>query len=237
MTLRPRITAIAASLIFALTGGAQAQCRLALILALDVSSSVDPGEYQLQKLGLATALNSVPIRDALINGPGGYVSLAVFEWSGRYQQQLLLDWTRMDAAKAIDGVVARIAGAERSYSRFPTAIGYALGYAAGLFRRGPDCKRRVIDVSGDGPSNEGADVSDVRDSLVRGGVQINGLAIETTDDTLTDYYRDRVIGGPGAFVLTAKTFEDYPRAIRRKLLREITKPVVEAPRPRGRDAG
>lgn len=80
-------------------------------------------------------------------------------------------------------------------------------------------------------------MSAVRDSLVRGGVQINGLAIETTDATLTDYYRNKVIGGPGAFVLTAKTFEDYPRAIRRKLLREITKPVVEAPRPRGRDAG
>ena len=131
-----------------------------------------------------------------------------------------------------------VSEAPREYRHFSTAIGDALIVAADLLGViGDRCKRKVIDVSGDGTSNEGSDVRRVRDSLVRGGVQINGLAIETTDETLTDYYRNNVIGGPGAFVLTAKTFDDYPRAIRRKLLREITKPVVEAPRPNGRDAG
>ncbi|MGH1423515.1 MAG: DUF1194 domain-containing protein [Pseudooceanicola sp.] len=241
MTLRPRITAIAASLIIALTGGAQAQCRLALILALDVSSSVDPGEYQLQKLGLATALNSVPIRDALINGPGGYVSLAVFEWSGRYQQQLLLDWTRMDAAKAIDGVVARIAGAERSYSRFPTAIGYALGYAAGLFRRGPDCKRRVIDVSGDGVNNEGFEPKLAFRNFPLQGVVVNGLVILGQDKGVLPYYRREVRHGPGAFVEQARGFEDFADAMTRKLFRELNDVVVGgepgSPIAAGQDAG
>lgn len=149
---RPRglLRVLALGLGLALGTGAAAECRLALVLGLDVSSSVDPGEYDLQKYGLATALGSVPVREALLNVTGGYVTLAVFEWSGRYQQKMVLDWTRMDLPAALDMAVLQIARAERSYSRFPTAIGYALAYAAGVLHRAPTCKRRVIDISGDG---------------------------------------------------------------------------------------
>lgn len=210
-------------------------CELALVLAIDISGSVDTQEYRIQMDGLAAALNDPTVQDALIDSKA---QIAVLHWTGTSRQVLIANWRQMlDRSDVVEiGVI--VADAPREHRHFSTAIGDALIVSADLLGQiGMVCERKVIDVSGDGPSNEGADVSVVRDSLVRGGVQINGLAIETTEDGLSEYYRNHVIGGPGAFVLTARTFEDYPRAIRRKLLREITKPVVEAPRPKGRDAG
>lgn len=210
-------------------------CELALVLAIDISGSVDTQEYRIQMDGLAAALNDPTVQDALVDSKA---QIAVLHWTGASRQVLISNWRQMSQRSDVIEISQVVSDAPREYRHFSTAIGDALIVAADLLGQvGGACERKVIDVSGDGPSNEGADVSVVRDSLVRGGVQINGLAIETTDDTLTDYYRKNVIGGPGAFVLTAKTFEDYPRAIRRKLLREITKPVVEAPQPKGRGAG
>ena len=125
------IRAAGLSLAFWLWAGAAAgECRLALLLALDVSASVDSEDYELQRDGLAAALNLPEIRNAILNGAPGDVTLAAFEWSGRYQQTVVVDWTRLTSDAAIDGVIARIAGAKRSYKEFPTALGYALGYAA-----------------------------------------------------------------------------------------------------------
>lgn len=214
--------------------GARA-CELALVLAIDISGSVDSQEYRIQMDGLAAALNDPTVQDALIDAKA---QIAVLHWTGASRQVLISNWRQMLTRADVETIGQVVGDAPREYRHFSTAIGDALIVAADLLGAvGGACERQVIDVSGDGPSNEGSDVTVIRDSLVRGGVQINGLAIETTDDTLTDYYRTHVIGGPGAFVLTAKTFEDYPRAIRRKLLREITKPVVEAPRTPDRDAG
>ncbi len=210
-------------------------CELALVLAIDISGSVDTKEYRIQMDGLATALNDPTVQDALLDSKA---KIAVLHWTGASRQVLVSNWRQMKQRSDVVEIGQIVSHAPREYRHFSTAIGDALIVAADLLGQvGHQCERRVIDVSGDGPSNEGADVSVVRDSLVRGGVQINGLAIETTEEDLTEYYRAKVIGGPGAFVLTAKTFEDYPRAIRRKLLREITKPVVKAPQPSGRDAG
>ncbi len=210
-------------------------CELALVLAIDISGSVDQQEYRIQMDGLAAALNDPTVQDALIDSKA---QIAVLHWTGASRQVLISNWRQMLDRTDVVEIGEIVSKAPREYRHFSTAIGDALIVSADLLGQiGQACERKVIDVSGDGPSNEGADVSDVRDSLVRGGVQINGLAIETSDDELSEYYRTKVIGGPGAFVLTAKTFEDYPRAIRRKLLREITKPVVKAPRPKGRDAG
>lgn len=214
-----------------------AECRLALVLALDVSSSVDPGEYDLQKLGLATALGSVPVREALLNTTGGYVAMSVFEWSGRYQQQIVLDWTRMDTPGAVDSAVATVAGAERSYSRFPTAIGYALGYAAGVLDRGPRCKRMVIDVSGDGINNEGFEPDLAYANFPLQGVTVNGLVILGQDAKVLPYYRREVRRGAGAFVEHATGFEDFADAMTRKLYREINDMMVggtDMPLPEGR---
>lgn len=229
-----RRLALAAALAIGLAPAARA-CELALVLAIDISGSVDTQEYRIQMDGLAAALNDPTVQDALVDSEA---RIAVLHWTGASRQVLISDWRQMGNRADVLEIARIVSNAPREYRHFSTAIGDALIVAADLLGSvSAACERMVVDVSGDGPSNEGADVKAIRDSLVRGGVQINGLAIETTDDTLTDYYRDNVIGGPGAFVLTAKNFEDYPRAIRRKLLREITKPVVEAPRQQGRDAG
>ena len=225
---------LAAAIALGLAPAAKA-CELALVLAIDISGSVDTQEYRIQMDGLAAALNDPTVQDALIDSKA---QIAVLHWTGASRQVLVSNWRQMNERSDVVEIGQVVSTAPREYRHFSTAIGDALIVAADLLGRvGPACERQVIDVSGDGTSNEGADVSVVRDSLVRGGVQINGLAIETTDETLTGYYRTHVIGGPGAFVLTAKTFEDYPRAIRRKLLREITKPVVKAPKEGDRDAG
>lgn len=211
-----------------------AECRLALVLALDVSSSVDPGEYDLQKLGLAAALGSIPVREALTNVTGGYVTLAVFEWSGRYQQKVVLDWTRMDDPAAIDTAVAVISTAERSYSRFPTAIGYALGYASTLLKRAPECRRRVIDLSGDGVNNEGFGPDLAYRNFPLDGVTVNGLVILGQDADVLPFYRNEVRRGDGAFVETASGFEDFSAAMTRKLFRELNDVMVgelDAPHP------
>ena len=229
-----RRLALAALLLAAPLSVAKA-CEVALVLAIDISGSVDTQEYRIQMDGLAAALNDPTVQDALLDSKA---QIAVLHWTGASRQVLISNWRQMKQRSDVEEIGEIVANAPREYRHFSTAIGDALIVAADLLGRiGGACERQVIDVSGDGPSNEGADVSVVRDSLVRGGVQINGLAIETSEEELTEYYRAKVIGGPGAFVLTAKTFEDYPRAIRRKLLREITKPVVEAPQPMGRDAG
>ncbi len=229
-----RRLALAAAMALGVAPASEA-CELALVLAIDISGSVDTQEYRIQMDGLAAALNDPTVQDALLDSK---TNIAVLHWTGASRQVLISNWRQMNTRADVIEIGQIVSTAPREYRHFSTAIGDALIASADLLGRlGDTCERTVIDVSGDGPSNEGADVSAVRDSLVRGGVQINGLAIETTEDALTDYYRNNVIGGPGAFVLTARTFEDYPRAIRRKLLREITKPVVEAPRLVGRDAG
>ena len=215
---------------------AAATCRLALVLALDVSSSVDPGEYELQKLGLATALDSPDIRDAFLNGPDGHVALAIYEWSGRYQQQMVVDWTMMDSSGSIDRVVATVASAERSHSRFPTAIGYALGYGAGLLERGPACGRQVIDISGDGVNNEGFDPALAYRHFPLDNVTVNGLVILSQDAEVLPYYRREVRHGPSAFVEKALGFEDFAASMTRKLYREINDVMVGGlpqPRPAG----
>ncbi|WP_375691108.1 DUF1194 domain-containing protein [Pseudooceanicola sp. LIPI14-2-Ac024] len=202
------------------------ECRLALLLALDVSSSVDPGEYDLQKLGLATALGSVAVREALTNTTGGYVAMAVYEWSGRYQQKVVLEWTRMDDPSAIDTAVAVISTAERSFSRFPTAIGYSLGYAAKVLERAPVCKRRVIDISGDGVNNEGFGPDLAYKNFPLDGVTVNGLVILGQDSDVLPFYRREVRHGDGAFVEQAAGFEDFAEAMTRKLYREINDVMV-----------
>lgn len=202
-------------------GGAAADCRLALALALDVSSSVDAREHRLQREGLAAALGKPDIRAAILSGAPGHVALAVYEWSGRYQQTLLLDWTALESDAAIDRAIARLLEAPRSYSEFPTAIGYALGYGAGLFQRGPACGRRVLDVSGDGIGNDGFGPLHAYRHFPFAGVTVNGLAVSGHDPQVLDYYMDDLRHGPDAFVELAEGYAAFEAAMTRKLLREI----------------
>lgn len=213
----------ALALLFGLwAGGASAaECRLALLLALDVSSSVDAREHRLQRDGLAAALMAPDIRAAILSGGPGHVALAVYEWSGRSQQHVILPWTTLDSDAVIDSVAGTIRAAPRSYSRFPTAVGYALGYATTLFRQGPDCAQRVLDVSGDGIGNDGFEPIHAYRHFPFAGITVNGLAVGGHDPQVLDYYMFDLRHGPGAFVEFAEDYDDFHRAMERKLYREI----------------
>lgn len=207
-------------------GSATAECRLALLLALDVSASVDARDYVLQRDGLARALDLPVIRNAILDGGPGAVALSVFEWSGRNQHVMIADWTMLDSAAAIDGMVARIAGHKRSYKDFPTAIGYALGFAAGHLAAGPRCDRQVIDVSGDGTNNEGFMPANAYAHFPFDGVTVNGLVIQGDQDGVVEFYNDHVLYGPDSFLEIAANFDDFEAAMGRKLFREINGMII-----------
>lgn len=213
--------ALAALLTLGFVPAAAAQCRLALLLAMDVSASVDGDEYVLQRDGLAQALNQPEIRRAILEGAPGTVALSVFEWSGRYQQTRMLDWTIIDSADTLDRVIAQIASARRSWKDYPTAMGYALGYGAGALKNAPPCDRQVIDVSGDGVNNEGFPPENAYAHFPLDNVTVNGLVIEGVEPGIADFYRQEVLRGPGAFLEIAADFDGFAAAMARKLLREV----------------
>ncbi len=204
-----------------LAGGAQAQCRLALALALDVSSSVDGLEYDLQRKGLAAALNSDDVRHVILNGAPGDVTLAVYEWSGRNQQKLHLDWQRLRSHDDIDRAVAALAGMTRSHDEFPTALGHGVAYGALLLSRVPECGRRVIDISGDGMNNHGYGPRTAYRHFPMKNVTVNGLVILGGPEGVLEFYHEQVKHGPAAFVEVANGFQDFENAMTRKLVREL----------------
>ncbi len=226
---------LAAGLAVAGAGVAATQeaCRLALVLAMDISSSVDPLEDALQRGGLAQALRAPEVIDAILAQPDRPVALAMFEWSGRVQQDMVLPWVMLRDAATIGAVADRIALSRRSYAEFSTAIGHAIQYAHDLFGQGPVCDARVLDISGDGVNNDGFGPTAAYDAFDFSQITVNALVIEVqeagTDHGITegaetglaDYFRQVVINGPGSFVEVAAGFEDFERAMRRKLLREL----------------
>ncbi|WP_240476932.1 DUF1194 domain-containing protein [Roseivivax marinus] len=223
-----RLGALAAGLWAGLAAGSPAaaqECQLALLLALDVSSSVDAGEYVLQRDGIAAALDHPDVRFALLSGPGT-VALSVYEWSGRRQSRVTLDWTPIADAGTLDRVIAEIAGMGRSQDRFPTAMGFALGFGATHMRQAPDCARHVIDVSGDGLTNDGFGPQLAYQHFPFEGVTVNGLAVLGADPDVEAYFRDVVRHGPESFVEVADGYAGFQRAMTRKLYREIGGLVV-----------
>ncbi len=212
------------ALVFALglTASPAASCELALLLAVDVSGSVDPEEYDIQMQGLADALEDRAIMDALITRKA---QIAVMHWTGTSRQEIVLDWRPATNEAALLEFARDVRQAERKWRDFSTAIGEALRLAEGAFEPVAGCGRKIVDVSGDGPSNEGVDPKSVRPSLEAQGITVNGLAIEESAQNLAAYYETDVIFGPGAFVMRAETFGDYPKQIRRKLLREVSEVV------------
>ncbi|MGY9047328.1 hypothetical protein P775_23915 [Puniceibacterium antarcticum] len=199
-------------------------CRLALVLALDVSSSVSEEEHRLQRDGLAAALSDTDIRSAILQGTP--MALSIYEWSGRQKSVTLLDWTLLRGEAEIDRAITTLRRAPRSESHFPTAMGFALGYGATLLERGPDCTRRVIDVSGDGVSNDGFGPELAYKHFDFDGVTVNGLAVLGADPQVQEYFRDVVRHGPGAFVEISDGYAGYRRAMTRKLFREINDMVI-----------
>lgn len=223
---RARALLAAAALAAVLAAGPAQACRLALALALDVSSSVDSEEYALQTEGLAAALEDPEVMEAILL-PGGPVAIAIFEWSGREQQALVSDWRVLDSPADVAALAAAVRGARRSHSEYPTALGHALAYAAELFKSAPPCANRTIDVSGDGANNDGYEPYHAYRAFDFEGVTVNALVVGgPRRPALIRYFQTLVIRGELAFTEVADGYADFGRAMHRKLLREIRPPMV-----------
>jgi hypothetical protein len=218
---RHRAALSALLLAFLAAPAAALDCRIALTMALDVSSSVDVAEYQLQLEGVALALEDPDVRAAAFQVPGRSVALQVFEWSGEAEQALVSDWIEVRSGADLDRIAAAVRRHRRAFFGGSTALGEALIYARRQLQRSPVCDRMKIDVSGDGQSNVGIYPQDVYWEHDFKGVTVNGLAIEASAAQLSTYYRNFVLHGAEAFVIRIAGYPDYARAIRDKLIREL----------------
>lgn len=216
---------------------AVATCRQALVLALDVSGSVDAHEYRLQIDGVATALQDEAVTAALLATPGAVVQFAVFEWSGSDYQRMIIPWTAIEDTDDIARIAATMRGWARPAAPPQTGLGQAMIVGADLLRSKPECWRRTLDISGDGKSNEGPAPPKAAAGGRMGDITINALVIGTKPDNssdrrqadiaeLTAYFQTEVIRGPNAFTEVALGFKDYAEAMRRKLLRELATATV-----------
>ncbi len=232
-------TSIAFLLLISLTTQAQASCRQALVLGLDVSGSVDSREYRLQLSGLAAALRHPEVVQSFIAMPSNPVHLAIFEWSSPDYQRLLLKWTAIRDKATLLQIATRLDTTNRDQAPPGTALGTAMQTGASLLAGQQDCWKHTFDISGDGKHNYGPHPRDVRDALDTRSLTINALVIgaDTTGigdqrqveiGELTAYFKAMVILGPDAFVETALGFEDYEAAMVRKLKRELEGPVLSS---------
>ncbi|MEX3316008.1 DUF1194 domain-containing protein [Sulfitobacter sp. PS-8MA] len=211
---------------------AEAPCRQALALGLDVSGSVDAREYRQQIGGLADALSDPRVAAALLALPGQPVDLLVYEWSGASDQAVILPWTAIASDATLDAVVAKLRGTTRRETSPGTALGTAMQFGAARLAERAHCGKHTLDISGDGISNYGPRPRDIRHRLEARRLTINALVIgadapvpgdsrEAEIGGLSSYFRAEVILGPDAFVQTALGFDDYARAMAEKLLREL----------------
>ena len=236
-----RAGAIALALLASGTSVAQSACRQALALGVDVSGSVDAGEYRLQMDGIAAALTDPAVSATILAQPGAPVALAVYEWSGTDFQRIIVDWTLVDGPERLQAIAARMLATERVPARYSTSLGSALTFGAALIARSPDCWQATLDISGDGKNNDGPDPRSLRERGLTGTHTVNALVIGTDQTNgqyifdaevgeMVSYFRAKVIQGDGAFVETALGFENYAEAMKRKLLRELTGMVVAGAR-------
>lgn len=206
----------------ALSGVPASACGVELVLAVDVSRSVIEHEYKLQVAGLANAFRSEDVIDAIKWVPGG-VMATLTQWSGPEDQEQSIGWRLLDTPVAISAFANEIDETERAFFSAFTAVGEALSHADGLSATNPSpCKRRIIDISGDGASNRGREPGPIAEALAAAGVTINAVVIKGARPDPEQYFRTHVVRGHGAFIEVATSFDDYARAIERKLLRELS---------------
>lgn len=219
---------------------------LVLVLAVDISSSMDSEEQRIQREGYVSAFRSPDVINAIGGGLLGRIAVTYVEWSDAEYQFVVIPWTLIDGKDAAFAFSDRLARAPIDRVR-ATSISGALFYGARLIESAPfKPLKKAIDVSGDGPNNNGLPVLVARDDVIRRGITINGLPIlihqngrgfgNTAADipNLDEYYRDCVIGGPGSFMFSVNTVEEFPTAIRRKLIQEIASlppPLPASARP------
>jgi hypothetical protein len=233
-----RPTAIVATALACLFGvlasGARAETvDLLLVLAADVSRSIDEDEFNLQRKGYAQAMSDPRVLRAIAGGRHHAIAITFIEWSGAADQNVVIDWTLVRDEEGAAGVAATMLSAPRSFLG-RTSISAAIDFAVQRLAAAPDrSDKRVIDVSGDGTNNAGRSITEARDEAVAAGITINGLAIINTRSSpgyafhtqppggLPKYYEENVIGGPGSFLLHIDNFESFAEAITRKLVSEI----------------
>jgi hypothetical protein len=206
---------------------------LLLVLAADVSRSVDADKFKLQREGYAAAFGDLRVIHAITAGLFGRIAVCYVEWSGAGSQRLVIDWTAIEDSATAKQFGDQLLEVPRAFAN-STSISGGIDFALAQFARAPfEAERRTIDVSGDGDNNNGRDVRFARDDAVAAGVTVNGLVILTDARSLLSsqhtnppgglekYYRDHVIGGPGAFVLVAKDFNSFGSLLIKKLIAEI----------------
>ncbi len=196
-------------------------CALELILAVDVSGSINRQEFALQTEGTAAAFETPELAEAVMRQEGG-ILVTLTQWSGSSRQRQVTAWHKLTDPGSMADFAQAIRRGGRDWRNYSTAIGEALNHSLEVSRTAPErCQRQVIDVSGDGVSNEGRAPRAMADVLAGLGYTVNALVIRGDSPDPVPYYRKHVIAGPKAFIEIAKDFEDYPRAILRKLLKEI----------------
>jgi hypothetical protein len=231
---RALLTLIVAGAVLApLAARAADDVDLLLVLAVDVSRSIDAAKFQLQREGYAAAISDPHVLDAIRSGRTGRIGLMLVEWSGAGAQKVVVDWTAIGDADAAKGFGDRLLEAPRSFAD-RTSISGGIEFAMGQLDKAPyQSARHTIDVSGDGTNNAGRDVAQQRDDAVAKSITINGLPILSDnpmswnpDHTnppggLANYYRNNVIGGPNAFVMVAENFNSFGQAIIKKMIAEV----------------
>ena len=219
----------APALLHARSASAMEPVDVELVLAVDVSRSVDEEEQEMQFNGYANAFRDPRLAEAMMRGPIGSTAVTLFTWSDWNIQEHLVAWTRLDSPQACRRFAAALDAAPRRTHLY-TSISGAIDFSARLFGQGFEGTRRVVDISGDGINNSGREVGLARQEALDQGIVLNGLAV--LDRTpppaglaslqpLDEYYRERVIGGPGAFLMVAEGFESFEQAVRRKIIREV----------------
>jgi uncharacterized protein DUF1194 len=214
---------------------------LLLVLAADVSRSIDAAKFQLQREGYAAAISDPRVLDTIRSGRNGRIGVTFVEWSGVGAQRVVIDWMTVGDAASAKDFGDRLIEAPRSFAD-RTSISGAIEFAVNQFAQAPfSSVRRTIDISGDGTNNAGRDVGALRDEAVDKGITINGLVILSDnpmawnpDHTnppggLDNYYRNNVVGGPGAFVMVAQNFNSFGQAIISKMIAEVAQ--AQEPKP------
>jgi hypothetical protein len=227
------LLAVLIAIVFVGPAIAAEQVDLLLVLASDVSRSVDAAKFKLQRDGYVAAISNPRVIEAIKSGPHGRIAICFIEWSGVGAQKVVIDWTIIDGAKAAQDFTSQLDEAQRSFAD-RTSISGGIDFAMGQLERAPfQATRRTIDVSGDGTNNSGRDVTAARDEALAQGVTINGLVILSeqplswnADHTnppggLDAYYRNNVTGGPNSFVMVAENFNTFGQAILNKLVAEV----------------
>jgi hypothetical protein len=241
LLVRTVLAFVAATLMLCEAARAAEQVDLLLVLASDVSRSVDTRKFELQRQGYAAALSNPRVIEAIKSGPHGRIAICFVEWSGATSQKLVIDWTIVSDFASARRIGDQMLELPRSFAD-RTSISAGLEFSMVQLNSAPfEAPRRTIDVSGDGTNNSGRDISMVRDEVLAKGVTINGLVIlsdtplpwnpEHTNPPggLDNYYRNNVTGGPGSFVMVAENHNSFGQAIVKKMIAEIAWVEPEMP--------